>query len=107
MSTDGGSFRIIVMTRAGDQVRLLFEAADRLGIRADLKAALDDINRRLQADPREWGDPVQELATLDLTLYRGLHAKLQVIYAVHKAQPIVFVRDVEPILNHRLASSDG
>lgn len=104
MSIGGGDYRVIVMTRAGEQIRSLFEAADRLGLRVDLAASLGEIDRKLQSEPRSWGDPVRTLPTLDLTLYRGLHAKIQVIYSVHQTQPVVFVRDVTPVLGHPLAS---
>jgi hypothetical protein len=72
------------------------EVADRIGQRAELAAAVREMEERLRTDPESWGDPVKDYKGLRLTEYRRYGRMLIVTYAVHIDGSPVFVLNVLP-----------
>jgi hypothetical protein len=70
--------------------------ANRLDIGQDYADALRSIWERPSNDPLGWGDPLFSLHHLDLLIMRGLHPLLQVQYAVHQVERIVFIQSLRP-----------
>jgi hypothetical protein len=94
----------VEFTRA--QLRRIQELSARavaLGIGGAFAADLRAISERMRVSPRDWGDPIYTHPALQLIVYRGLHDRIAVTYGVHDRLPLVFVRDVRPILDHPLA----
>lgn len=69
-------------------------AASRVGRRADLAAAIREMDDQLRADPETWGDPIKDLPGLRLTVYHRHGPLLIVKYAVHIDGSPVFVTNV-------------
>lgn len=82
------------------QLEGLINQAVRLGTLADLAAAVKWIHERLSKLPSKWGDPLYRLRYLELALYRGTHAPLNIIYAVDEQRKLVYLTQVWPMPGH-------
>ncbi len=97
MAHSGTPYHLSFAGRSKEQLNALREQAIRLGIKEDFVSALKQIEQRLSLDPLEWGDPLYQLRYLELLLYRGTHAPLNVIYAVDEARKLVYLTQVWPM----------
>ncbi len=98
-----GPFEVEFSATERARLRQLGERAVQLGIGPRFVEEVRVILEKLAFSPREWGDPLYPYRALRLTMFRGIHSHLAVTFAVHDRLPIVFVRDIKPILGHPLA----
>src|SRR5262245_8804983 len=103
MADSRAPYRISLLQQAREDLEAILDTAARLGIGDRVKAELRAIEQRLRDDPTGWGDPIGRVRSLDLLIHRGIDSQISVQYAVHQAQPIVFVQSFKPILSHPLA----
>lgn len=89
-----------------DPVRLQFSLLQRramlFGVRDRVLLALDEIDRQLRTNPREWGEPSSTLRAMRMVLHTGFCDRIRVDYGVHETQPVVVVRNIEPEPGHPL-----
>jgi hypothetical protein len=83
-------------------LRLWAGQAARLGFGESYRAAVLAIHNHMTDHPLSWGDPLYQLHHLDRTVYRGIHRPLQVLYAVHQARRLVFVKEFRPMTDSGL-----
>jgi hypothetical protein len=100
-----GPFEVSLTQIQRDHLKRLMRKARALGLGASFIADFRAIVEKLEKSPGEWGDPLHFLPTLQMSMYRGLHAKIVVTYGVHDRLPIVFVRQIDLVLDHPLAGS--
>jgi hypothetical protein len=96
MSSPRAPYRVVCSEVLRQQLRQWGERAHRIGIGQEYAIALRDIWERLSNDPLTWGDPLFNLHHLDLLVFRALHPTLQVQYAIHQVERIVFVQSIVP-----------
>jgi hypothetical protein len=100
MATDNGAHRSFAVSFPQpllDQLLGWSVQAKRLGVGAEFLAALREVNRRLNTDPAEWGDPLREYTSIDAAEPRGMVPKwLLVWYGVHVPARQVIVRALLP-----------
>jgi hypothetical protein len=70
----------------------LWEQADAQGDGPRFVAAYREIVRRLQRDPRVFGEALYKLSALNLEVRQAVVAPIVVDFAVHEKQEAVFVR---------------
>lgn len=89
-----------------DAVRLQFAVLQRrallFGVRDRILAALDEIDRQLQTNPREWGEASSMFHGMKMILHTGFCDRIRVDYAVHETEFEVVVRNIDPELGHPL-----
>ena len=95
-------FEVSYVGKAVEQFRLLRGRARVAGRSSEWAATLGRIVRRLAADPRGTGDPLRPFNGLRLVLYQAVIDRVRVQYAVHDIRPVVFIRDITPVLDHPL-----
>jgi hypothetical protein len=100
-----GPFQLELTANQRLRIRQLIDLARSAGIGPSFIADLTAIVANLIDRPRDWGDPLHGLRSLDLTMFRGIHAKIAVTFAVHDRLPIVFLREITPILDHPLGGA--
>jgi hypothetical protein len=100
-----GPFQLELTANQRTRIRQLINQARSAGIGPSFIADLTAIVANLIDRPRDWGDPLHDLHSLDLTMFRGIHAKIAVTFAIHNRLPIVFLREIIPILDHPLAGA--
>jgi len=98
----GTPFRVVFSEALREQLRRLGQRADAQGITAALGADLRTIVEALAADPVSWGDPLNRLPHLRLTLYHRIYHSISVRYGVEEQERVVFVRECKPISGHPL-----
>lgn len=64
---------------------------------------LREVRRQLETRPREWGDPEYQFHGLGAVSYLRVEGWFRVVYAVHESEPIVFLREIEPLPGNPLA----
>lgn len=90
-------YRVSFAGNSKQQLNALRAEAIRLGIDKEFASAAKWIHERLTTAPLEWGDPLYRLRYLELNLYRGTHAPLNVIYAVDEQRRLVYLTQVWPM----------
>lgn len=95
-------FEVSFVGQAALQTARLDQRAAAAGLAAEWAATVARIEARLRADPRGAGDPSEDFTVLRLVLYTAVIDRVRVQYAVHDIRPVVFVRDVKPVLDHPL-----
>ena len=90
-----------------DLVQQLRMDAEAAGLSARVTRSLQEIERYLELDPKEWGDPFKRLAHLKQVLYRRIHDELSVEYSVHDTEPYVWLSRIEPVLGHPLCKHEA
>ncbi len=83
----------------------LASKAVRLGINQEFIASLREIDQRLTDDPVSWGDPIGTLDAAGLEEYHMLHSMLSIHYYVDRANCVVYLKQLRPVLSHPLAES--
>lgn len=97
MELSNAPYRVSFAGQSRKQLNALKAQAILLGIYEDFESSLKWIYQRLTVDPLGWGDPLYHLRYLELFLYRGTHAPLNVIYAVDKQRHLVYLTQVSPM----------
>jgi hypothetical protein len=99
---DPTEFRVSVT----DTVRLQFSVLQRrallFGVKGRVLDPLDEIDRQLRTNPRDWGEPKLHLRGMGVVVRVGFHDRIRVSYAVHETLRMVFVSGIEPELVHPL-----
>jgi hypothetical protein len=96
MATANGQpgYKLSLLPAAADALRLLRDQAVLRGLAERLARDLESVERRLQRDPVEWGDPLFDYHHLGMTRRRGKSEFLYVYYSVHEPGRAVFVQDI-------------
>jgi hypothetical protein len=89
------------------QFALLQRRAVIFGVAERVLACLRDIDRELQTNPREWGEPSSTLHEMRMILHTGFRDRIRVDYGVHETQPMVVIRNIEPEAGHPLHRQKG
>jgi hypothetical protein len=85
------SYRLIYPEAVRQLIRDLGRRAKQLGWAAEFVAALRGIERRLQSDPLEFGEPLRHLLHVDLLERHGGQQRVFVRYAVDCTRHLVYV----------------
>jgi len=75
----------------------LYGRAAAKGRGEEVLAAARVIDRRLQLDPRAFGEPRYSLHEANLDVFVRVVSPLLVFYAVHESKHLVFVRKIETL----------
>jgi len=85
-------YRLIISGHERDKLLRWAGWAKQIGVLDEYLVALKTINFRLSFEPVEWGEAKYPLEELDLYVYFGTFKMLNVWYAVHRRERIVFVK---------------
>ena len=99
-----GTYRVIVSEANMTRLRQLEQRAVQLGMHDQFVEILSQVNSKLMHEPTAWGDPVNRLVHLSLTMYHRIDRFLSVRYAVDETRRIVYIKEWEPRPGHPLAS---
>jgi hypothetical protein len=91
---DNGSppYRVALLPSVADEIKQEAKRAAALGKKAAFLTSLEAIYKRLCHDPREFGEYRFSWQTLEWFIAAMRPVSVQ--YAVHRDQPVVFVRKV-------------
>jgi len=98
-------FHLSIMPICRARIQTLAVRAKSLAYGVRFAVVLTSIRHQLETNPRNWGDPNFRFHGLDLVSYLRVEEKLRVVYAVHETNPVVFLRELEPLPGHPLAAS--
>lgn len=101
-----GPFKVVRSEAIRQQLREWGERAKELGIVSEYVDMLRVMEEQLATDPLTWGDPVHRVPSLGLFLFRRIHWKIKVLYAVHEEQQVVFIISCELVLSNPLLPRD-
>jgi hypothetical protein len=87
-----GLFQVDPTGPAAAQLRALLLQAQERGDGSAARRAARTLYRRLQTDPRSFGEAQFRLPHLNLTLRKGVERPLVVWFAVHETEPLVFIQ---------------
>ena len=93
-TTPDPPFQVSYPSGALRRLAELGAAAERADLHPEFMVAIRDLQRRLETDPREWGDPFRTLKGMNCILYRRFGRFFVVYYAVHETERAVFVQDI-------------
>lgn len=74
------------------KLKQLHQEQDALGLGQQFLSAYRTIVRRLQTDPKVFGEALYRLPALQLELHQAIVAKIVVDYAVHEHLKFVFIQ---------------
>jgi len=94
MTESNGSslFKVVLPGTLKRQILRLHLQARKHGLDTEFLDALAKIHRRLERDPRQFGDPQYHLQALKLTIFVRAVYPVAVDYGVHDKLPFVIVR---------------
>jgi len=101
------SFNISLAIGARQDIQQVLRRAADLGIIDDISDLLFRIEDALRTEPRNWGDPLRRLRTLNAVYYRRMYEPLIVYYSVHDTQPVVVVARVIPVPGSNLSQRNS
>jgi hypothetical protein len=96
-------FRLSIVPNCRERIRVLADRAMVAGLGPLFAKTLREIRRQLETRPREWGDANYRFHGLGAISFLRVVGWFRVVYAVDEAQPIVFLREVEPLPGNPLA----
>jgi hypothetical protein len=88
-------YRIVESEVILREVRRLHAGITDPAVRRRYTAALRTIRRRLRIDPREFGEYVYPLSTLQLDVFIAAVAPLPIYYGVHWERKLVIVKNYQ------------
>jgi hypothetical protein len=91
-------FRVSLTDRAADQLAAILRRAEQLGRGPAVAAAARLIQRRLENDPRVFGEPIRTRSAAHIDERHGGVAPLFVNYGVLQTELQVFVREFRALL---------
>ena len=94
MAADGIRYKVTYLEPVRAYLKECCKKAVAKGLGAKLLEVLIALDERLHEDPWSFGDPWNRVGNLEL-LHR-LYPPLDVVYAVHRLEAVVFVRDIHP-----------
>lgn len=89
-----GRYKVVCSDAIKQAVRQLHRLARQQGRADAVLRALNEISARLERDPVEAGEPTFPLVALQLKLRTVVVRPVAVEFAIHDAQPVVFVKSV-------------
>ncbi len=92
--THGPRFRVGMLELAKQQLRDVAKSLAEDGSESDVAAAFRKMLRRLERDPREYGEPLFHYRKLKMTVRCAAAMPLYVVYGVHDEQPVVVIRRI-------------
>lgn len=97
MATANGrpGYKVSVLPSAREKLRAFRDQAVLRGLEPAFRLDMQGVERRLEHDPFDWGDPQFDYHHLGMTRRRGRAAFLYVYYAVHEQGRAVFIRDFD------------
>ena len=90
-------FRVARMPRVVQQMRDLAKRAASFGIKAELIAAFESLDRQLRSAPMALGEPVHKTKKRGGLVCVGVIEPISVRFAVFKREKVVFLLDVHPL----------
>jgi hypothetical protein len=96
-------FRLSIIPKCRERIQTLADRAVGVGLGPLFAKTLREIRRQLETHPREWGDPSYRFHGLGAVSYLRVEGWFRVVYAVDESQPVVFLREVEPLPGNPLA----
>ena len=90
--TSGPRFRVSMLESAKAQLREIADFVAEGGSNSDIAAAFRKMLRRLERDPREFGEPLFHYRQSKMTVRCAASHPLYIVYGVHDEQSIVVVR---------------
>ena len=88
-------YKVVVSQRLRTAVREVHAQAAARGRGYEFLDAIRTITKRLQSDPREFGEPLYRLPALGLMVYHVFVSRVAVHFAVHDEKPLVWIRSVK------------
>jgi hypothetical protein len=98
MASEGTRYRVSYMEPVRKFLKECSKQAVSKGLAAKLLETLTALDEHLRKEPRQFGDVWNHFGKLDL--YHRLFPPLDVVYAVHHTEPLVFVRRIRPFPSH-------
>ena len=98
-------FQLSIMPSCRARIQFLAARAKSIGYGVRFAEILTSIRSQLDTNPRAWGDPNFRFHGLNLVSYLRVEEGLRIVYAVHETNPVVFLRELEPLPGHPLAGS--
>ena len=86
-------FKIIVSQFVSQQIKAQYARARFLGQGPQFRTILANLEKRLSQDPKEFGEPLFDLATMQIR--HGIVLPIHVQYGVHVDRPFVFLRLIQ------------
>jgi len=86
-------FKIIVSQVVSQQIKGQYAQARLSGQGLEFREILARLEKRLSQDPREFGEPLYELATMQIR--HGIVLPVHMQYGVHVDRPFVFLRLIQ------------
>lgn len=88
-------YSVEISSAIANTLRQLHEQAVREQRGRQFATALAECTKRLEEDPRSFGEPMYRLPMLQLLVRHGAVRPLFVDFAVHDERPLVFIRKVQ------------
>lgn len=87
-------FDVSPLPSVKENIKAIYKQARLDGIEESVLAALLELNRRLEKDPRNFGEPVYRRPKVKLVVRHAAIAPIYIRYAVHEEEPVVFLMEV-------------
>jgi hypothetical protein len=97
-------YKVELLQSARAEIVRCSKEAQRRGIIHEYLGTLRWIYDKLTNAPHSCGEEFCRFPAAKLVLRKTLHDRILVVYAVHQEQPIVFVKECRPVLDHPLES---
>jgi hypothetical protein len=88
----GGPYSVSMSAKTRETLKVLHRQAIQNGTGHQFLSAFRRIVERLRNDPQVFGEPLYQLAALQLQIRQAVILPLVIEYAVHEQQPLVFIR---------------
>jgi sirohydrochlorin ferrochelatase len=88
------AFRVVTLESARQQLLNITQQVADAGAGSEVATAIRQIYTRLKSDPHDFGEPLNHLPAMKLTVRRAAIVPVFVEYGVHDEKSIVFVRRI-------------
>ena len=95
-------YQLITPQAVMKELEELHHKALQVGLGDQVLSAARTITQRLQDDPTNFGEPVQNLPNLNLVLWVGIASPLVVHYAINEQRQFVCLKAFLPLPGHGL-----
>lgn len=87
-------YHMDISKRMGRKIKRMLHQAKGKGVFQLAVAAMETIEQRLQNDPNYFGEIIQTLPHMNLSIHVAFVRRVRIYFGIHKTKPIVFVKDV-------------
>ncbi|MCI0741809.1 MAG: hypothetical protein L0Y72_22475 [Gemmataceae bacterium] len=91
-------YRVDQLAKVNANVRAMLDQATTAEWKSQIAASVNEIVRRLETDPLEWGDPEYRTKKAGGVVCHGIHAPLLVQYVVFDVEKVVCILDVKALV---------